>query len=67
LRFIFSDNSTQNAKIMNPALFGVVIIAAQILVALALLFVAGSLIRIDLNLAEAANSHFDQPEGDVSH
>ncbi len=52
---------------MNPALFGVVIIAAQILVALALLFVAGSLIRIDLNLAEAANSHFDQPEGDVSH
>jgi hypothetical protein len=60
LRFIFSDNSTQNAKIMNPALFGVVIIAAQILVALALLFVAGSLIRIELNLAEAANSHFDK-------
>jgi hypothetical protein len=60
LRFIFSDNSTQNAKIMNPALVGVVIIAAQILVALALLFVAGSLIRIDLNLAEAANSHFDK-------
>ncbi len=45
---------------MNPALVGVVIIAAQILVALALLFVAGSLIRIDLNLAEAANSHFDK-------
>ena len=45
---------------MNPALFGVVIIAAQILVALAMLFVAGSLIRIDLNLAEAANSHFDK-------
>jgi hypothetical protein len=60
LRFIFSDNSAQNAKIMNPALIGVVIIAAQILVALALLFVAGSLIRIDLNLAEAANSHFDK-------
>jgi hypothetical protein len=43
---------------MNPALFGVVIIAAQFLVALALLFVAGSLIRIDLNRAEAGDSHF---------
>jgi hypothetical protein len=45
---------------MNPTLFGIVIIAAQILVALALLFVAGSLIRIDLNLADAANSRFDK-------
>ena len=43
---------------MNPALFGVVIIAAQFLVALALLFVAGSLIRIDLNRAEAGDSRF---------
>src|SRR5258708_3443135 len=43
---------------MNPALFGVVIIAAQFLVALALLFVAGSLIRIDRNRAEAADSRF---------
>ena len=45
---------------MNPTLFGIAIIAAQILVALALLFVAGSLIRIDLNLADAGNSHFDK-------
>jgi hypothetical protein len=43
---------------MNPALFGLVIIASQLLVALALLFVAGSLIRIDLNRAEAADSRF---------
>ncbi len=43
---------------MNPALFGLVIIASQFLVALALLFVAGSLIRIDLNRAEAADSRF---------
>jgi hypothetical protein len=43
---------------MNPALFGVVIIAAQFLVALAPLFVAASLIRIDRNRAEAADSHF---------
>ena len=43
---------------MNPALFGVVIIAAQFLVALAPLFVAASLIRIDLNRAEAADSRF---------
>jgi hypothetical protein len=43
---------------MNPALFGVVIIAAQFLLALALLFVAGLLIRIDLNRAEAADSRF---------
>jgi hypothetical protein len=43
---------------MNPALFGLVIIASQFLVALALLFIAGSLIRIDLNRAEAADSRF---------
>ena len=43
---------------MNPALFAVVIIAAQFLVALALLFVAGSLIGIDQNRAEAADSRF---------
>src|SRR6202011_5247242 len=43
---------------MNPALFGLVIIASQFLVALALLFVAGSLIRIDLNRADAADSRF---------
>jgi hypothetical protein len=43
---------------MNPTLFGVVIIAAQFLLALALLFVAGLLIRIDLNRAEAAYSRF---------
>jgi hypothetical protein len=45
---------------MNPALFGVIITAAQFLVALALLFVAGSLIRIDLDRAEAADSRFVQ-------
>jgi hypothetical protein len=43
---------------MNPTLFGVVIIAAQFLVASALLFVVGSLIRIDLNRAEATDSRF---------
>jgi hypothetical protein len=43
---------------MNPAFFGLVIIASQFLVALALLFIAGSLIRIDLNRAEAADSRF---------
>jgi hypothetical protein len=43
---------------MNPALFGLDIIASQFLVALALLFIAGSLIRIDLNWAEAADSRF---------
>jgi hypothetical protein len=41
---------------MNPALFGLVIIASQFLLALALLFIAGLLIRIDLNRAEAADS-----------
>ena len=45
-------------QIMNPALFGLAIIASQFLLALALLFVAGSLIRIDLNRAEAADSRF---------
>jgi hypothetical protein len=43
-------------QIMNPVLFGLVIIASQFLLALALLFTAGSLIRIDLNQAEAADS-----------
>jgi hypothetical protein len=43
---------------MNPALFGLVIIASQFLVAVALLFIAGSLIRIDLNRAEATDSRF---------
>ena len=41
---------------MNPVLFGLVIIASQFLLALALLFIAGLLIRIDLNRAEAADS-----------
>jgi hypothetical protein len=41
---------------MNPVLFGLVIIASQFLLALALLFTAGSLIRIDLNQSEAADS-----------
>jgi hypothetical protein len=48
----------RKTQIMNPALFGLVIIASQFLVALALLFIAGSLIRIDLNRAEAADSRF---------
>jgi hypothetical protein len=43
---------------MNPALLGLAIIASQFLLALALLFVVGSLIRIDLNRAEAADSRF---------
>ena len=43
---------------MNPALFGLAIIASQFLLTLALLFVAGSLIRIDLNRSEAADSRF---------
>ena len=62
IRAVFCDSSfatiPRKTQIMNPALFGVVIIAAQFLVALALLFVAGSLIRIDLNRAEAGDSHF---------
>ena len=45
-------------QIMNPALFGLAIIASQFLLTLALLFVAGSLIRIDLNRSEAADSRF---------
>jgi len=43
---------------MTPALLGLAIIASQFLLALVLLFVVGSLIRIDLNRAEAADSHF---------
>ena len=43
---------------MNPALLGLAIIASQFLLALVLLFVVGSLIRIDLNRAEAADSRF---------
>ena len=43
---------------MNQTLFGVLIFASQFLVALTLLFVAGSLIRIDLNWARAAGRRF---------
>ena len=43
---------------MNPALFTIVIIASPFLLALALFFVAGRLIRIDLNRAGAADSSF---------
>ena len=43
---------------MNPALLGLAIIASQFLLALVLLFVVGSLIRIDLNRAQAADSRF---------
>jgi hypothetical protein len=45
-------------QIMNQTLFGVLIFASQFLVALTLLFVAGSLIRIDLNWARAAGRRF---------
>ena len=43
---------------MNPALFTIVIIASPFLLALALFFVAGRLIRIDLNRAGSADSTF---------
>jgi hypothetical protein len=43
---------------MNPALFTILIIASPFLLALALFFVAGRLIRIDLNRAGAADSSF---------
>ena len=43
---------------MNQTLFGVLIFASQFLVALTLLFVAGSLIRIDLNWARTAGRRF---------
>ena len=43
---------------MNPVLFGLAIIASQFFVALALLFIAGWLIRIDLNRSELADSRF---------
>jgi len=43
---------------MNPALFTILIIASPFLLALALFFVAGRLIRIDLNRAGAADSRF---------
>jgi hypothetical protein len=43
---------------MNPTLFGVLIFVSQFLVALTLLFVAGSLIRIDLNWARAGGRRF---------
>jgi hypothetical protein len=43
---------------MNQTLFGVLIFASQFLVALTLLFVAGSLIRIDLNWVRAAGRRF---------
>ena len=43
---------------MNPALFTIVIIASPFLLALALFFVAGRLIRIDLNRAGSADSSF---------
>jgi hypothetical protein len=43
---------------MNQTLFGVLIFASQFLVALTLLFAAGSLIRIDLNWARAAGRRF---------
>ena len=43
---------------MNQTLFGVLIFASQFLVALTLLFVAGSLIRGDLKWARAAGRRF---------
>jgi hypothetical protein len=43
---------------MNPALFTIVIVASPFLFALALFFVAGRLIRIDLNRAGSADSTF---------
>jgi hypothetical protein len=62
IQVLFCDSSfatiPRKTQIMNPALFGIVIIVAQFLVALALLFVAGSLNGIDLNRAEAADSRF---------
>src|SRR4029077_14658182 len=53
-----SNRIPRKTQIMNPVLFGLAIIASQFVVALALLFIAGSLIRIDLNRSEPADSRF---------